>query len=115
MSLEYTPEFKRAVRKLSRQYRSLRRDLAPLLTALEAGETLGDPLQQVRYPVFKVRVKNSDAQRGKSGGYRVIYYLKQSDKTVLVTLYSKSHQSDISADDIRRIVMKYDATPAESE
>jgi len=109
MTVEYTPEFKRGARKLSRQYRSLKRDLAPLLTALAAGETPGDALQHTQYPTFKVRVRNSDARRGKSGGYRAIYYLKRADKAVLVTLYSKSHQSDIMPDEVRRIVAKYEA------
>lgn len=109
MTLAYTPEFKRALRKLSRRYRSLRVDLEPLLEALEAGETPGDQLQRSHYPAFKVRVRNSDTQRGKSGGYRVIYYLRQGDKTVLVTLYSKSDQEDVPPADVRRIIEKYEA------
>jgi len=36
---------------------------------------------------IKVRLRNSDAQRGKSGGYRVIYYLKTKAKIILVTIY----------------------------
>ncbi|PCK09091.1 MAG: addiction module antitoxin [Alteromonadaceae bacterium] len=111
MSLNYTPEFKRALRKLSRRYRSLRGDLTPLLIELEAGKTPGDQLQSGgRYTAFKVRVKNSDSLKGKSGGYRVIYYLKSSDQTVLTTLYSKSEQSDIPVEELRRIIEKYEGS-----
>lgn len=79
-----------------------------LLSQLEAGENPGDQLQDSRYFAFKVRVKNSDAQKGKSGGYRVIYYIRNADRTVLVTLYSKSDQDDIQSNDVQRIINKYE-------
>ncbi len=49
-------------------------DLNPVLIQLEAGETPGDRIQGLgSYRVYKARIRNSDAQRGKSGGYRVVY------------------------------------------
>lgn len=108
MEIGYTSEFKRTLRKLSRRYRSLRSDLQPLLDALETGETPGDQLQGTNHAAFKVRVKNSDSQRGKSGGYRVVYYLQHADKSVLITLYSKSDQSDIPPEEVLRIISKYE-------
>ena len=108
MIVGYTPEFKRAVRKLARRYRTLHDDLQPFLDELEAGRTPGDQLQHSHYKAFKVRVQNSDSQRGKSGGYRVVYYLRSADRTVLVTIYSKSDQSDIPSEDVRRIIAKYE-------
>lgn len=107
--IEYTSEFKRSLRKLSRRYRSLRTDLQPLLDELSAGNTPGDQLQHSHDLTFKVRVKNSDSKKGKSGGYRVIYYVKQADKTILVTLYSRSDQSDITAETLRKIIDSYKA------
>jgi len=56
------------------------------------------------YTVFKVRVRNSDVQKGKSGGYRVIYYLKTETQILLVTMYSKSDRSDITTTKIREIL-----------
>lgn len=80
-----------------------------MLTELEAGECPGDQISGITYAVFKVRVKNSDAQRGKSGGYRVIYYLKTEATVILVTIYSKSDQGDISESKIRQIIENYRA------
>ncbi len=48
------------------------------------GEILGDRLIGLDAEVFKVRVRNSDASRGKSGGYRIIYWLKLPECVVLV-------------------------------
>ncbi len=58
----------------------------------------------MNYSLFKVRVKNSDIQKGKSGGYRIIYYLKTEAQVLLVTLYSKSDKPDITADEVREII-----------
>lgn len=106
--VEFTPELKRDIRRLARKYRHLRSDLDPLIRQLESGETPGDRIQGVHLPVFKVRLKNSDAARGKSGGYRVIYYVQMRDVIILVTLYSKSEQGDVSAETIRSIVAEHE-------
>lgn len=66
--LEFTPEFKRNLRILARKYRHIRSDLEPLLTDLQEGNTPGDQVSGTGYAIFKVRVKNRDAQKGKRGG-----------------------------------------------
>jgi hypothetical protein len=40
----------------------------PLLDELNQGQTPGDQIPGVPYEVFKVRVRNSDSGKGKSGG-----------------------------------------------
>ena len=84
-------------------------DLNPLLDQLVRGETPGTRIQGLPYRVFKVRLKNSDVQRGKSGGYRVIYYLERDDQTILITIYSKSDQSDIPVHVLRSVIEEYEA------
>ncbi len=104
MLVSYSDAFKRQLKRLSRKYRRIRSDVEPLITQLEAGETPGDQIQGTGYTVYKVRVKNSDAQRGKSGGYRVIYYLATQDSVLLVSIYSKTEQSDIDDAEVARII-----------
>jgi mRNA-degrading endonuclease RelE of RelBE toxin-antitoxin system len=87
----------------------IRSDLEPLLAQLQAGDCPGDQISGIAYAVFKVRLRNSDAQRGKSGGYRVIYYLKTKNKIILVTIYSKSDQGDISEKTICHIIESHQA------
>lgn len=70
---------------------------------LAAGETPGDRLQGIKQSVFKVRVPNRDARRGKRGGYRLLYYLPLSNRVVLLTIYSKTDISDMAIAEI----MKY--------
>jgi mRNA-degrading endonuclease RelE of RelBE toxin-antitoxin system len=50
----------------------------------------------------------SDIRKGKRSGYRLLYYLKSPKNVILITLYSKLDQSDISAREIKRIISEYD-------
>ena len=84
------------MRELAKSYRSIRTDIQPLIEQLQSGQTPGDRIVGVKYQVFKVRLKNSNIQKGKSSGYRVIYYLKTEQNIILATIYSKSNLSDVS-------------------
>ncbi len=102
-----SPIFLKNIRTLAKKYHNIRQDLQPVINQLEQGELLGDEISGIGYPVFKLRVKNSDINKGKSGGYRLIYYLKTLTGIVLLTIYPKSEQSDIEADEIRNIITEY--------
>jgi len=108
VQLEYTGKFQRDIRDLAKRYRSIRSDIQPLLDQLQAGEIPGDQVPEMDYTVFKVRVKNSTIQKGKSAGYRVLYYLKSSDRIVLITMYSKSDRSDIATEEVRDVLTQYE-------
>ena len=103
----FTPEFKRNVRALARKYPHIRSDVQPFIDQIQRGETIGDKVQGTGHTIFKVRIRNSDIRRGKSGGYRAIYYLKTVTAIILVTIYSKTEQSDISPAKIRKILAEY--------
>ena len=106
--VEYTPEFKRNLRALAKKYRHIRSDVQPVIDQLRAGEVIGDKVPRTRYTIFKVRVRNSDIQKGKRSGYRLIYHLKTPTNIILVTIYSKLDQSDVSPEQIRRILIEFD-------
>jgi mRNA-degrading endonuclease RelE of RelBE toxin-antitoxin system len=55
-----------------------------------------------------LRIRNRDVQKGKSGGYRLIYYIKTTTSIILLTIYAKSEQVNIAAEDIREIIEEYD-------
>lgn len=108
VDLQYTPEFKRNLRALLKKYRHILEDIKPIIHELEQGIFTGDQVPGIGYTVFKKRVPNTDARHGKSGGYRMIYYVKTETSVILVTLYSKTEQSDISLHELRRIIMDFD-------
>jgi len=104
MEIEYGEGFKRQLKRLARRYRQIKKDIDPIINALIAGETPGDQVTGTDYTLYKVRAKNSDSNRGKSGGYRVIYYLKTNTHYTFVTIYSKSDQEDIASDVLDRMI-----------
>lgn len=53
--------------------------LQPVHNQLLSGRTPGDQVPGTGYALYKIHVPNHDTQRGKSGGYRVIYYLQTDD------------------------------------
>lgn len=108
MKIDLSPEFLRNLKKLKKRYPHVRDDVTAFRQLFDSGKLPGDKVQGVGYEVYKARLRNSDARRGKSGGYRVIYYLRQADAILLVTIYSKSDQSDIPSHVIRDIILEYE-------
>ena len=102
--VRYTDTFEHQLKRLARKYRKVCLDLGSVVNQLHAGETPGDQVQGIGYTVYKVRVRNSDARRGTSGGYRVIYYIVQPEDILLLAIYSKTDKEDISVDDIVDII-----------
>ena len=104
MAVRYSEAFKRQLKRLSRRYRQIRGDVQSVIDRLEVGETPGDRIQGLGYTVYKVRARNTAAKRGKSGGYRIIYYVNTDTDVVLVAIYSKSEQSDIEAEELLKVI-----------
>ncbi len=107
IEIKLTSEFQRKVRNLAKKYRKVRLDLQPILEQLQAGHLLGDRISGIDAEVWKLRIKNSDIQKGKSGGYRLIYWFSSSTSIVLIDMYSKSEQEDIEVADIMRIISSF--------
>lgn len=107
-SVFFTSEFKRNIRQLAKKYRRIKTDLQPILDALGQGETPGDRIPNLGIVVYKVRAANADAKKGKSGGYRIIYLVSDAETIILVTMYSKTEQADISLNEIAAIITTYE-------
>lgn len=107
----FAEEFKRNLRALSKKYRRIRSDVEPIVEQLQAGELPGNRISGISDIVFKIRVKNSNINKGKSAGYRLIYYVQMPAAIFLINIYSKSEQVDMSAEQIMQIISELnDAT-----
>jgi mRNA-degrading endonuclease RelE of RelBE toxin-antitoxin system len=102
--------FKREARDLKKRYRNIESDLQTLIEQLQNGDLPGDRIPGFAdYIIYKVRVKNRDIRKGKSGGYRVIYQSLTPTAVVLLYLYTKSDQDDVTTDEICAIIEKFQA------
>jgi mRNA-degrading endonuclease RelE of RelBE toxin-antitoxin system len=99
--------FLKDIKDLAKSYRSVRKDILPLIERLSSGEIVGDRIKGFDYRIYKTRVKNSDNQKGSSGGYRVIYYVQTAEFIVLTNIYSKSDYENIDDSLIEKSIKQY--------
>lgn len=104
--VSYHPQFDKKLERLERRYPKASDEVLNLIDRLEEGARPGDRIPGLGYTVYKVRLPNRSARRGKSGGFRAIYYVQFSDAVTLLTIYSKSDDIDISVAEIRDLVME---------
>lgn len=108
VSVEASLTFNRNLRTLTKKYRRIRDDIQPIIEELQKGQSPGDKIPGIGYAVFKLRVRNSDVQKGKSGGHRLIYYVKTEAGIILLTIYIKSEKVDITSEEIQSIIESYE-------
>lgn len=111
----FTRWFDRNMRHLKRHNPQLRQDLEGFLQELDAR---AHPIIAGTGGARKARMKRSG--RGKSGSYRVIYYLQVADTVWLLTFYDKIEKEELTPDekaDIRQLVktIKENRSAEESE
>jgi mRNA-degrading endonuclease RelE of RelBE toxin-antitoxin system len=108
-SIRFADEFEKELYRLSKKYRNIQQDVKPIIQQLEQGIILGDRLSGFgsEIYVYKLRVKNSNIQKGKSAGYRLIYLLESATTILLLTIYSKAEKEDITVGDINSILGEY--------
>jgi len=97
-----TPEFIKNLKTLKKKYLNIKNDVLKLANELEKNPTMGTELGN---NTFKIRIKNSDNNKGKSAGYRIITYCINDIKEVsLVTIYSKSEKENILDLELKELI-----------
>lgn len=113
VQLKFTALFKRRVKGLAKKSRQIQTDVQPVLDQIIQGNFIGNLIAGTQYTVYKVRAKNSGAQVGKSGGYRLIYQVESPTQVVLHLIYSSSEPANVSAEEIQTAIAQYQAEPGE--
>ena len=103
-NVETTREFDKETERLGRKYPAVFDEIEGLISQIESDIRPGSRVAGVGATVYKARLPNPSSRRGKSGGFRLIYYVQQPDTVFLITIYSKTEKDDISATAIRRIL-----------
>ncbi len=94
--------FIRDLKRLSKKYRSLKEDVAGLVDKLAEEPFTGTALGN---NCFKIRLAITSKGKGKSGGARVISYVKVTGRTVyLLDIYDKSESESLSAKELDALV-----------
>ena len=104
MEIIWSSRFKSDVKYYfkKKRYTKILDDIEKFIDELETGNLIGDRLENINVSnnsaVYKARISNTSTKSGKSGGFRVIYYLKMAARIYLVTIYSKKDDNRIPSD-----------------
>ena len=99
-----TAFFAQTAKKLRKKYPHIKNDLTPLVKKLKQGILEGDRLQGFEGNIYKVRVASSDQKKGKSGGFRVVYYAITEDEEInLIFIFPKASQENLTPNQTKRI------------
>jgi hypothetical protein len=94
--------FDKQFKRLSKKYPSLKIEISELAVSLQTEPTTGTSLG---HDCYKIRLAISSKGKGKSGGARVITYFAITDeRIILLSIYDKSEQSDISDKELLRLL-----------
>lgn len=104
------PQFKDEIKRLSRKYHHLENDISRFYQ-----DFLNNPIQNAfaipgyERKLWKTRMRSTDQQKGKSGGFRIIFYLDEAkpDKVYFLTIYSKSEREDLSSSQLWEIYKRF--------
>lgn len=96
------PQFEKEIKLLSKKYPSIASDFEQLLLLLINNPTAG---QSLGNNCYKIRMNIGSKKTGKSGGARVITYVKINASTIfLVSIYDKAERESITKKDIELIL-----------
>ena len=109
ISIRFSDEFEKGLYTLSKRYRNIRADIQPIIEQIQVGDFVGNRISGVGEDdiILKARVKNTNIQKGKSAGYRLIYQVKSATSVILLTIYSKSDREDINNNEIIAILSEF--------
>lgn len=97
-----TSGFKKDSKRLIKKYKSLKNELADLVISLEESPEQGTPLGR---SCFKIRLSIKSKGKGKSGGGRVITYVKVVENNVyLLAIYDKNERDTISDKELSQLM-----------
>lgn len=103
-SISRTPEFSKHLKQIAKKYPSVKSDYLLLLNSLLANPIQGEPLGKNCY---KVRWKITSKHAGKSGGARVITYVRIENKHItLLDVYDKADKDSISEKELAALIKK---------
>jgi len=96
--------YKKSYKKLSKQYKNIQNDIDSFFNSIHSKDDLGVELKS---NIFKVRIKNSDKNRGKSAGYRLISYLALVENELqLLYIYDKSKIENLTENEIDKLIIE---------
>ena len=96
------PFFDKQLKRLIKKYPSLKNEYADLIQLITVNPESGTPLGN---DCYKIRLSIASKGKGKSGGARVVTFVKViQSKVYLLTIYDKSEQGNITGKELEMLI-----------
>jgi len=103
--VELSANFKKEAKKLIKKYPSLKQELADLFDELAKNPIMGTDMGN---NIYKIRLAIASKNKGKSGGARVMSFVKVTGIQVLLfSIYNKGDKDSISDNEIDDLLKDY--------
>lgn len=94
----FSSAFKKELKRIAKKHRQILKDINQLIDDLAENPALGTDLGQ---NVHKIRLAISGTSKGKSGGARVITYVRFTNESVILAeIYLKNEHDTVDVDTI---------------
>jgi len=101
MNFKTTTLFDKQAKKLGKKYRNIKDDLSSFIKKFEELHRSATTIQK---NLYKIRIANSNKNKGKSAEYRVYYYIQLEETTYLLTIYDKSETEMIDEELLKDLI-----------
>ena len=107
-SIERTEKFSKSFKKLAKKYKNIASDYAKLIDTLKSGN---HNAKEITQNIYKIRLQNTSNPKGKSSGFRVVYFLKTEENTIyLLDIFSKNEMTNIKTHKLLEMAGDYGLT-----
>jgi len=106
VNFETSSFFDKQSKQLSKKFNLLKNDLEDFVNNFDDHHVTAT---NIKINFFKVRLSNSNKNKGKSAGYRIYYYLKIDDTVYLLTIYDKSQIQSINENILNNLIKEFDS------
>lgn len=103
--IRLSENFKKEAKRLSKKYPSIKNEIGFLAKELSENPKIGICLGN---DVYKIRLSIKSKSKGKSGGARVITFVKTNIETVmLLSIYSKGERATLTDSEIKNLLKDF--------
>jgi len=100
----HSKRFQSRLKRLARRFPSALAEVEALTEELKRGERPGDLYRGLGHVVYRVRCANPSGGRGKSGGFRITYYVRDTDTVALLAIAQRKDSGYPSSYEIDQLI-----------
>ena len=103
-TVSHTRRFDSLLKDLAKRFPSVLDEVDKLVEQLEQDQRPGKPMRRMGGAVYRVRLRNRDARRGKRAGFRIAYHIALYDRVTLLAICVRADCDELAESELRSLV-----------